>query len=91
MDSKAEADLPYTPEEIYDLAQWAFSADGLPSLQVLAWGDFCHGGRYSKFNLLLCRSDSGYQTLTPSDTIAWDLVHDNIDMLTACPLDDILE
>lgn len=91
IDSEVEADSPYKPEEIYDLAQWAFSADGLPSLQVLAWGDFSYGGRYSKFSLLFCRSDSGYQTLTPYDTMAWNLVHDNIDMLAACPLDDILE
>ncbi|KAJ5146605.1 uncharacterized protein N7515_001169 [Penicillium bovifimosum] len=84
-------DLPYKPEEIHDLAQWAFSADGLPNLQVLAWGDFSYGGRYSKFNLLLCKSDNGYQTLTPSDIMSWNLVQDNLDMLAACPLDDILE
>ncbi|KAL5339041.1 hypothetical protein BJX70DRAFT_388140 [Aspergillus crustosus] len=84
-------DLPDNREAIYDLAQWAFSADGLPSLQVLAWGDFSFEGRYSKFNLLLCRSDNGYKTLTPSDIMAWDLVQDNIDMLAACPFDDILE
>ncbi|PYI05844.1 hypothetical protein BO78DRAFT_461606 [Aspergillus sclerotiicarbonarius CBS 121057] len=86
-----ETDLPYKPEEIYDFAQWAFSADGLPNLQVLAWGDFSYGGRYSKFNLLLCKSDDGYQPLTASNTVPWNIVQDNLDMLAACPLDDILE
>jgi hypothetical protein len=45
----------------------------------------------SKFNILLCKSDSGYQTLTSSDIMSWNLVQDNMDMLAACPLDDILE
>ncbi|OOF96530.1 hypothetical protein ASPCADRAFT_167416 [Aspergillus carbonarius ITEM 5010] len=84
-------DLPYQPEEISDFAQWAFSADGLPNLQVLAWGDFSYGGRYSKFNLLLCRSDDGYQPLTPFNTVSWGVFQDNLDMMAACPLDDILE
>ncbi|PWY74592.1 hypothetical protein BO94DRAFT_524537 [Aspergillus sclerotioniger CBS 115572] len=84
-------DLPYQPEEIYDLAQWAFSADGLPNLQVLAWGDFSYRGRYSKSNILLCRSDDGYQPLAPFNTVPWGILQDNLDMLAACPLDDILE
>jgi hypothetical protein len=68
----------------------AFSADGLPNLQLLAWGDFSYEGRYSKFNILLCKSDSGYQPLTSSDIMFWSLVQDNMDMLAACPLVDIL-
>ena len=91
MVSKVGTDLPYQPEEISDFAQWAFSADGLPNLQVLAWGDFSYGGRYSKFNLLLCRSDDGYQPLTPFNTVSWGVFQDNLDMMAACPLDDILE
>ncbi|PLB43542.1 hypothetical protein P170DRAFT_55757 [Aspergillus steynii IBT 23096] len=84
-------DFPYKTEDIYNFAQWAFGADGLSNLQVLAWGDFSYRGRYSKFNLLLCRSDGGYRTLTPSDTIPWSLVQDNLDMLAACAFEDILE
>lgn len=91
MESKAKTEIPSKLEEIYDFAQWAFSADGLPSLQVLAYGNFSYEGRYSKFNLLLCRSDGGYKTLTQSDILPWNLVQDNEDMLASCPLDDILE
>lgn len=29
-----------------NLASWAFGPDGLPNLQVLAYGDFSYGGRY---------------------------------------------
>ncbi|CAG8153206.1 unnamed protein product [Penicillium nalgiovense] len=91
MESKFEPDLPYTPNEVYDFAQWSFSADGLPCLQVLAWGDFSYGGRYSKLNLLFCRSASGYKTLTPSDVIPWNIVQENMHMLAACPFDNILK
>ncbi|KAJ5108720.1 hypothetical protein N7456_005395 [Penicillium angulare] len=84
-------DFTCNPEEIYDFAHWAFSSDGLPNLQVLACGDFSYDERYSKFNVLLCKSDNGYQTLTPSNGSSWDLVQDNMDMLAACPLEDILE
>lgn len=89
--SKTETDPPYEPEEVFEFAQWAFSADGLPTLQVLALGDFSYEGRYSKFNILLCKSDNGYQTLTPSEILPWNIVQANMDMLGACPLDDIME
>jgi hypothetical protein len=91
MESKVEPDLPYKPNEVYDFAQWEFSADGLPRLQVLAWGDFSYGGRYSELNLLFCRFASGYKALTPSDVISWNIVQENMDMLAACPFDDILK
>ncbi|KAJ5470026.1 hypothetical protein N7530_007383 [Penicillium desertorum] len=54
-------------------------------------GDFSYGGRYSELNLLFCRSASGYKTLTPSDVIPWNIVQENMDMLAACPFDDILK
>lgn len=91
LESKVETEISHKPEEIYDFAQWAFSADGLLSLEVLAYGDFSYEGRYSKFNLLFCRSASGYKTLTHSDILPWNLVQDNMEMLASCPLDDILE
>ncbi len=30
-------------DEFLSFAKWAFSSDGLPSLQVLGFGDFSHG------------------------------------------------
>jgi hypothetical protein len=87
MESKVEPDSPCKPDELHNFAQWAFSADGLPDLQVLAWGDFSYGERYSNASLLLCGSDSGYQCVTPSNDIPWSLVQNNMDMLAACPLD----
>ncbi|KAL3471611.1 hypothetical protein BJX99DRAFT_250323 [Aspergillus californicus] len=84
-------DLPYEPQEIYNFAEWAFSANGLPNLQVLACGDFSYTGRYEKFSHVLCKSGTGYQTLTPSEILSWNLVQDNMDMLAACPFDNILD
>ncbi|QSS64918.1 hypothetical protein I7I51_01993 [Histoplasma capsulatum] len=79
-----------TSEDEYNFAEWAFSTDGLPNLQILALGDFSFEGRYSKYNVLLCRSDSGYQILTRLNTQSWDLVQNNTDMLAACPFDAIM-
>ena len=91
IESKTEVALQYKPEEVYDFAQWAFSADGLPNLQVVVLGDFSYWGRYSKYNILLCRSENGYKTLTPSEVLPWDILQDNMDMLAACPFHDIIE
>ncbi|GKZ40106.1 hypothetical protein AbraIFM66950_002360, partial [Aspergillus brasiliensis] len=82
---------PYRREDIFNFAEWAFSADGLPKLTVLAWGDFSHDGRFSESNVLLYRSETGYRRLDPSDMRIWTLVNDNMDMLAACPVDDITE
>jgi hypothetical protein len=71
-------------------ASWAFSAEGIPDLQVLAWGDFSYEGRYARHNLLLCKAQNGYRTLTKADIKCWDLVHDNMKMLSACAVDSIM-
>ncbi|KAL4909753.1 hypothetical protein BDW74DRAFT_173248 [Aspergillus multicolor] len=86
-------DFQSSPEDMNNFAKWAFSAEGLPNLQVLAYGDFSYAGRYDKFNLLLCRCNSGegYQPLTPSQVTTWEFVQGNMDMLAACPYVDMLE
>src|SRR6266498_2216571 len=59
-DAEDDADL----ETMYELrkrrnllpfAHWAFGADGIPSLQVLAYGDFSFEGRFGSKNYILCR------------------------------------
>lgn len=83
-----ETDPLYHPFGIYKFAEWAFSADGLPDLTVLAWGDFSHEGHFSQYNRLYCRSKTGYRRLNASDISLWDLVNVNMDMLAACPYTD---
>lgn len=79
---------------IYEFANWAFSADGLPNLQVVVSGDFSVTCHRDASPILLCKSDipGGCQALmTPAQGAYWDLVQDNMDMLTACPfVDDII-
>ncbi|GCB25461.1 hypothetical protein AAWM_08346 [Aspergillus awamori] len=42
-------------EDFVLLAQWAFGPTGLPALQILAFGDFSHDGRYSEQQILIRR------------------------------------
>lgn len=37
------------------LAQWAFSAEGLPQLVTLAYGDFSHQNRFHWANMILTK------------------------------------
>ncbi|OJZ90955.1 hypothetical protein ASPFODRAFT_57191 [Aspergillus luchuensis CBS 106.47] len=69
----AMIDPLYHPLDIYEFAEWAFSAEGLP--------DLTH-------NSLFCRSKTGYRRLDESEISLWDLVNDNMDMLAACPYTD---
>ncbi|KAL4891314.1 hypothetical protein BDV59DRAFT_194491 [Aspergillus ambiguus] len=45
--------------EFVAFSQWAFGPAGLPSLQVLAFGDFSHQGRYRQQQFLVCRRSEG--------------------------------
>jgi hypothetical protein len=75
----------------HEFADWAFGVDGFQNLQVLAFGDFSYDGRYSKYNVLLCRSEHGYQKLTRDQVPYWDLIQSHMDMLEACPYDNIFD
>ena len=61
-DTKADADSKTvdvwikTPEELIDFASWAFGTNGIPSLQVLAYGDFSFDGRFRRQTF--CSADS---------------------------------
>ena len=57
---KALAAMPSAPPDILSFAQWAFGPTGLPGLQVLAYGDFSHKGRYKWQNWLFCKSEFAY-------------------------------
>lgn len=47
-------------DEFLSFAEWAFSPHGLPSLQVIAFGDFSHGDRYRAQQFLLRRSNPAH-------------------------------
>jgi hypothetical protein len=47
--------LKNLPRNLLPFARWAFGADGIPSLQVLAYGDFSFKDRFRSKNHILCR------------------------------------
>jgi hypothetical protein len=90
--------------ELLEFADWAFGSEGLPELDILAYGDFSYQGRQP--NTLLCRSQglkqimagtkatpaskSLYREATIEDVRLWKIVQDNLDLLEACPEDYLL-
>ncbi|KAH6667672.1 hypothetical protein B0J14DRAFT_169359 [Halenospora varia] len=49
------AEILRLPGGLLQFANWAFGPDGLPALQVLAFGDFSYDGRFHNHNHLFCR------------------------------------
>lgn len=49
------AEILRLPAELLGFANWAFGPNGLPTLQVLAFGDFSYDGRFHIHNKLFCR------------------------------------
>jgi hypothetical protein len=89
--------------ELLEFADWAFGPEGLPELDILAYGGFSHRDRQP--NILMCRSrdlkqitrgtditpaSKPYRQLTKKDVRLWEVVQDNLDLLEACPEDYLL-
>ena len=101
---RADAQFSQTMPELLEFADWAFGPEGLPQLEILAYGDFSYQGRQP--NTLLCRpqglkqimagrkttlaSKSPYRQVTKEDVRLWKVVQDNLDLLEACPEDYLL-
>jgi hypothetical protein len=85
--------------ELLKFADWVFGPEGLPELEILAYGDFSYRGRQP--NTLLCRSQdlkqimagtkiisiskSQYRQVIKKDVRLWEMVQENFDLLEACP------
>ncbi|KAH8650229.1 hypothetical protein BGZ60DRAFT_569554 [Tricladium varicosporioides] len=50
------------PPKLRKFANWAFGPDGLPMLEVLAFGDFSHDGRFHNHNRFYCRHTRSIRT-----------------------------
>ena len=48
------------------LVQRAIGPEGLPRLQLLAYGDFSHGDRYTEATQLYCRAEQIFDAMSPS-------------------------
>ncbi|KAH8812176.1 hypothetical protein F5884DRAFT_750497 [Xylogone sp. PMI_703] len=95
--------LNETAKKVLEFAQWVFGPKGIKSLRLFAIGDFSYDGRFDKYNHLLCRREQAdgtpggnlealhFRHLGPEDEELWELYHENLDMLGACPSCDLLE
>ncbi|KAI9719938.1 MAG: hypothetical protein M1828_005976 [Chrysothrix sp. TS-e1954] len=84
--------------ELKALAHWAFSDDGPPNLRLLAYGDFSQQGLWADRSVVLCRRDSedmrtgldtNFRRVEEDDHILECFFQDNIDFLSACPVNNI--
>lgn len=66
---------------LLEFAEWAFSDDGLPKLQVLVWGPLTGDTVFKNSQMYFCRSEDTFKSLTRTDHYAWDIVQENMDML----------
>ncbi|KAF9887780.1 hypothetical protein FE257_009586 [Aspergillus nanangensis] len=73
------------PTEYFnEFAQWVFGPQGVPSLQILVYGDWSNHGRYKETRLIFCRDvasshtaaggKKNYRSLNASDESLWDLI-----------------
>lgn len=49
--------------DLLEFANWAFGPNGLPTLEVLAFGDFSHDSRFHAHNKLFCRHTQSIRNL----------------------------
>jgi hypothetical protein len=79
-----------TPEEVRDFAEWAFGPDGLPELQLFAYGDFSCPGLFDEYNALFCRAEASGSSLTSSEPVVpfsgplWSVVESQMEALGSC-------
>lgn len=87
-----------TPESFASFAQWAFGKDGLPGLQILAFGGFTAPGKYLEHSIILCRNNASsegndkeglraYRRLEQKDVELQDLLQHNMGTLKACAVE----
>jgi len=82
LDSFDTAEIQCLPTELREFTNWAFGPHGLPTLEVLAFGDFSYDGRFDVRNKLFCRHtrSTGY----PGDDTSQQ-IHDKL-LLTFRPV-----
>lgn len=65
-------ELTKTARNLLPFAHWAFGADGIPSLQVLAYGDFSFEDRFKWKNHIFCRQTWTVPKLKKDNTVGDD-------------------
>ncbi|UPL00365.1 hypothetical protein LCI18_011299 [Fusarium solani-melongenae] len=83
---------PELRNEFCYFAEWAFGLDGIPSLDIIAFGDFAYGGRENDRNVLLGRNTSGTSNFRMLEAKAgeWKDALDKYHVaMGACPVDHL--
>ncbi|PGH12285.1 hypothetical protein AJ79_04351 [Helicocarpus griseus UAMH5409] len=89
--------------DLHEFAEWVFGPTGIPSLQVLAVGEFSPEGLHPEKKALLCRKSEPtehdaeeedtprfYRHLYYDDHELWKLLNEHSEFLEACPGDFVL-
>jgi len=88
------------PRKLSRFAEWAFGARGIPSLDVIAYGDFSYNERFKERNEILCRTmlGSAYQERKTDSNFRRmrlkereDFIREHVEFLEACPMDFLLD
>ena len=84
--------------KLLKFAEWAFSSEGMPKLEIIAFGDFSWGRKCVEGDVLLCRAavkdvwvEWTFRRVIKKDWQLHDLIKQHADMLSACPWEPILE
>jgi hypothetical protein len=101
---ESEEEFSAALPDIHQFTSWAFGPDGLPSLQVLCYGDFSYQGRRPYISF--CRSKSldcqnaydsnsrisvqAYRVVRREDVTEQEILQINARFLEACPEDSLL-
>ncbi|KAM5357024.1 hypothetical protein ACJZ2D_016690 [Fusarium nematophilum] len=83
---------PTLRHEFRQFAEWVFGPQGIASLDIVAFGDFAHGGRVTRNNLLLCRDADGTSNFRLLDEYGreWKEVRDKYrTAMEACPVEPL--
>ncbi|KAI0808652.1 hypothetical protein GGR55DRAFT_200902 [Xylaria sp. FL0064] len=67
--------------------KWAFGLNGIPSLQVVAFGDFTMSDAHSKHNIIACKDtneSTRFQIISPSHPKMHTILSEYGDVLRAC-------
>lgn len=84
---------PIKTYELFEFARWAFGSNGLPRLQILAFGDFSYDVRHLREHVVLCRqrigSRHGFRLASRENVISLGGIDKPFDFLGACPKDPL--
>lgn len=84
---------PFQPK-FRHFANWVFGPNGIPSVQVVVYGDFANDNRGQRTNIVLCRSldeAMAFRSLRFFERDCQEALRPYLEELKACPAGPLLE